>query len=73
VVEVVNNRGVAKKPDAPARVDPQAMARVSLKPAVPCRAAREWRSGREHPNPAAIQVDLGPGKSEFIEFFTGKE
>lgn len=73
VVEVVNNRGVAKKPDAPARVDPQAMARVSLKPAVPCRAAREWRSGREHANPAAIQVDLGPGKSEFIEFFTGKE
>jgi hypothetical protein len=68
VVELVNNKGVAKKPAEPAIIDPQAVARVTLKPATRCASAVEWRSRRTHERPRQIELTLVPGSSEFVEF-----
>ena len=70
VIELVNNRGVAKKPGEPAVIDPQAKARVTLKPKVRFTSAREWRSKVEHERAKEIVVEIGPGQSEFVEFVT---
>ncbi len=68
VVELINNRGVIKKPDQPALIDPTAIARVRLKPKDACQTAREWRSGKTHQNPGDLHLELGPGAIEYIEF-----
>jgi hypothetical protein len=68
VVELVNNRGVIKKPAEPAVFDPQAVARVSLKPATGCLSAVEWRSRRTYERPRQVELTLAPGTSEFVEF-----
>jgi len=73
LVELINNAGVIKKPDQPAVIDPAAALRVHLKPKVPCKTAREWRSKRVHDNPGALDVKLGPGTVEFVEFQTSSE
>jgi hypothetical protein len=67
VVELINNAGVVKKPDQPATVDPRAVARVVLDLRVPCALAREWRSDRSYPRPKHLQMEVGPGRSEFVE------
>ena len=68
VVELVNNRGVFKKPDAPAVIDPNAIQHVGLRPRVPCLSAREWKSGRVHATADAVSVEVPPGQTEFVEF-----
>ena len=68
VIELVNNRGVAKKPGEPAVIDPQGKARVTLKPKVRFTSAREWRSKVVHERAKEIVVKIGPGQSEFVEF-----
>ena len=73
VVELINNRGVIKKPNEPAVTDPAAVARVRLKPRITCQSASEWRSVRRHDNPDVIEVELGPGAVEFIELTLPKE
>lgn len=67
VVELVNNAGVAKKPDQPAVTDPAAVARVTLTPRVPWTSATEWRSGKTFPAPDPITLELGPGATAFVE------
>ena len=67
VVELVNNAGVAKKPNQPQVIDPNAIARVVLKPKIRCASAREWRSRSAYPNPKEIRVEVGPGQSVFVE------
>lgn len=67
VVELINNRGVIKRPDRPLVTDATAVARVRLKPRMTCQSAREWRSLRRHDNPGSVQVELGPGAVEFVE------
>jgi hypothetical protein len=67
VIELVNNNGVSKKPATPAEVDPTAVARVVLEPAFDWAAAQEWRSGRRHTPPHAIELSIGPGATEFVE------
>lgn len=67
VVELINNAGVAKKPDQPATMDPGAIARVVLKPGFPCASAREWRSNRSYTQPREIGLEVGPGQSAFVE------
>ena len=67
VVELVNNAGVAKKPNQPQVIDPNAIARVVLKPKIRCASAREWRSSSAYPNPKEIRVEVGPGQSVFVE------
>jgi hypothetical protein len=44
--------------------------RVRLEPKVPCAAAREWRSNRPHERPGIVELELGPGAIEFVEFQT---
>ncbi len=68
VVELVNNLGIIKRPDQPAVIDPQAVARVRLKPSNRSRSAVEWRSGQTHERPTQLQLTLGPGSTEFVEF-----
>ena len=68
VIELVNNAGVAKKPDQPAATDPGAIARVVLQPRIRCDSAREWRSNRAYPKPDRLPLEVGPGQSVFVEF-----
>lgn len=68
VVELVNNKGVAKKKDEPAVTDPTAIARVVLTPDVSCATIREWRSGRQHDITGPVVTTIGPGATEFVEF-----
>ena len=68
VIELVNNAGVAKKPDQPAVTDPTAIARVLLRPKIRCALAREWRSNRTYLKPDRLQLEVGPGQSAFVEF-----
>lgn len=72
VVELVNNAGVAKKPDQPQVIDPNAIARVVLKPRMRCTSAKEWRSSRTYPIPEEIRLEIGPGQSAFVEFIQQK-
>jgi len=70
VVELVNNQGVSKQPDQPAVIDPEAKARVALKPKVRFTSVREWRSKVVPERAKEIVVEIGPGQSEFVEFET---
>ncbi|HTA28947.1 MAG TPA: hypothetical protein VK731_00605 [Candidatus Cybelea sp.] len=67
VIELINNAGVVKKPDQPATVDPLAVARVVLDLKTPCSSAREWHSNRLFAQPNHVQLEVGPGQSEFVE------
>lgn len=68
VVELINNDGVIKKKDQPAVVDPAAIARVRLKPRFSCSRVVELRANRVRENPAAFEVQIGPGAVEFVQF-----
>ena len=68
VIELVNNAGVAKKPDQPATVDPAAVARVVLRPRGSYRGARQWRTDRAFPPGDPIVIDVGPGANAFVEW-----
>jgi uncharacterized integral membrane protein len=68
VVELVNNRGVKKKPDEPAVIDPKAVARVTLRLKEPFASATTWRGGRTFPKPETLRLELGPGATEFVEY-----
>jgi hypothetical protein len=70
VVELVNNLGVTKKPAEPVVIDPQAKARVTLKPKMRFTSAHEWRSKVVHERAKEIVVEVGPGQTEFVEFGT---
>jgi hypothetical protein len=67
VVELVNNAGVAKKPDQPATTDPTAIARVTIRPKFRCVSAREWRSNRSYPQPGDLALEISPGRSVFVQ------
>jgi hypothetical protein len=71
-VELVNNRGVVKKPDQPAVVDPNGLARIQLRPRVPIHSACQWTTdGDTELNPApTFPVTIGPGETVFVEFAT---
>jgi hypothetical protein len=68
VIELINNAGVAKKPDQPATTDPSATARVVLHPRIRCASAREWRSNRSYAKLDPLKLEVGPGQSAFVEF-----
>lgn len=70
MIELVNNRGVAKKPAEPPVIDSQAKASVTLKPRARITAAREWRSKVVHERAKEIVVEIGPGQTELVEFVT---
>lgn len=70
VVELVNNSGVSKKKDQPAVTDEGAVARVTLHPRMRCVSIMEWRSGRIHETKGPVQIEIGPGATEFVAFVT---
>ena len=70
LVELINNRGVIKKPGEPAVTDATAVAQVRLKSKLRSKTARESRSGRVHENPGVLSLAVGPGAAEFVEFQT---
>jgi hypothetical protein len=72
VVELVNNAGIVKKPGEPQVTDPNAIARVLLKPTIRCASAKEWRSNSTYPNPEEIRVEVGLGQSVFVELIQQK-
>ena len=59
---------VAEIAERPAEVDPKAVARIRLKPRFACAAASEWRSSRVHEDPSLVDVEVGAGAVEFVEF-----
>ena len=67
VIELINNAGVIKKRDQPAIIDPNAIARVVLRPKVRYASAREWRSDRVYSNADELKLEVGPGQSLFVE------
>lgn len=68
VVELIRNRGVAKKPGEPAVVDPAVTTRVRLHARKKFGVIREWRSGTEQRNARDHELTLGPGAVEYVEF-----
>jgi hypothetical protein len=70
VIELINNNGVKKKPGAPAIIDTNAIARVGLRSRIPYLSAREWRSNRNYKANEPLHLELGPGRSVFIELQT---
>ncbi len=67
-IELINNRGVRKRGDQPAVVDPNVGIRVTLKPGLSLGPAVSWRSGRTYPAKNAVEIELGPGAVDYIEF-----
>ena len=67
VIELVNNAGVAKKPDQPAATDASAIARVVLRPGIRFNTAREWKSNRFFSRKDPLHFEVGPGQSAFVE------
>lgn len=68
VVELINNEGVIKRRDKPAVLDPAAIARVRLTTRTACQTATELRSGQVHEAPGVLNLELGPGAVEMVEF-----
>ncbi len=71
VVELINNAGVAKKPKEPAVVDPSAVAKVKIVPKTAVTRVREWRTGQELATEPAINVEIPPGETRFVEVESG--
>ena len=68
VIELINNRGVTKKPKSPAVVDPGAVAHVTLKPGIQWARAWDWRSGVGYKKSDTLSVEVGPGGTLFVAF-----
>lgn len=68
VVEVINNQGVIKKPAQAAVVDPTAVARVRLEVLGGATESWEWRSGKRQAGSGAVELAVGPGSVEYVEF-----
>ena len=68
VVELIHNGGVLKRPREPAAIDPSVVARVHLEASRRHGAVREWRSGVRHAAGREVDLTLGPGAVEYVEF-----
>ena len=68
VVELINNRGVSKKPDQAAAVDSEAVAHLRLRPKGRFNFVREWRSGQSFDGLEEVQLTIEPGGIRYVEF-----
>ena len=71
VIELINNDGVVKEGRQPAVVHPQVIARVKLAPRFAWIRATEWETGSALPTGAAVELEIPPGESRFVEFTPG--
>jgi hypothetical protein len=70
VIELINNDGVVKTGRAPARVFPEVVAHVTLKPRFAPTHIMEWLTGTTYPTDAPVRVDVPPGETRFVELGT---
>ena len=71
IVELINNQGVIKKPDAPARIDDGASIEVTLTPQVSVKRVMQWGMDGDKDLGASskpLKVALAPGEAAFVEF-----
>jgi hypothetical protein len=74
VIELINNRGIIKKPDQAALVEPQGSAQVELWPRIPIQSAAKW----SHPHDIALNtgvpmpIIVGPGETVFVELLPAR-
>ncbi|MBZ0257994.1 hypothetical protein K8I31_18155, partial [bacterium] len=71
IVELINNQGIIKKPDAPARIDDGASVQVTLTPQVSVKRVVQWGVDGDKDLGASskpLKVALAPGEAAFVEF-----
>ena len=70
VIEIINNDGVAKRPNFPAIIDETQIVKVKLTPKIEVRKLIEWRSGmnKEASKGQSAEFIIPAGKSIFVEF-----
>lgn len=68
VIELINNDGVVKEGRSAAVVYPSVVARVKLTPRFAWKQAREWETKQEFASGAALDLEIPPGESRFVEF-----
>ena len=68
VIELINNNGVSKRGNQPAVIDPNGKIRVRLNPKFTWSKAIEWRGGKSYTPGSPLELELGPGAVEFVEF-----
>jgi hypothetical protein len=74
VVELINNDGITKKPHLPVVIDPQAIARVLLRPQVDVVAAYDWLTGERFDlGLEAWNIAIAPGDVRYIQLVLGPE
>ena len=73
VVELINNRGVIKRGNQPAVVDPQGLVHVALTARVPYKQADAWRSGQIYAPADRLELELAPGTVEYVEFIEASD
>jgi len=70
IVEIVNNRGVAKTPTQPAVVDESQIAHVTLTPRISVSGASLLRSGQPLPLTPSVSLQVPAGETRFVRFDT---
>ena len=70
VIELINNDGVYKTGDQPAKIYPQATASIRLKPRFRFQSAREWitRTTLKVDETGSIPLQIPPGETRFVAF-----
>ena len=74
VIELINNEGVIKKPDKPASINPDRLAKVNLLPRIPVRSAYKWSwpNDTELATVSPIPITIDPGESVFLELIANQ-
>jgi len=69
VIELINNEGIIKKPDKPAIINTDRLAKVNLLPRIPVRSAYKWSWPKDIELAMVwpIPITIGPGESVFVE------
>ncbi|MBL9137386.1 MAG: alpha/beta hydrolase [Verrucomicrobiales bacterium] len=68
VIELINNTGVTKRGHQPAVVDSQANIRVGVHSKFDTAQVKAWRAGRDFGVTNRVDLVLGPGAVEFLEW-----
>jgi acetyl esterase/lipase len=68
VVELINSTGVAKRGHQPAVLDSNAVIRVGVHGRVNASQVRSWRAGKDYGSTNRVDLELGPGAVEYIEW-----
>ena len=70
MIELINNEGVYKTGDQPAKIYPQAAASIRLKPRFRFRSAREWitRTALKADESGSIPLQIPSGETRYVAF-----